>query len=346
MLKNNFQIFAIVPIILMEQIVVPFIKPVMYCLKESQIECYPCEVTDLHDGNCVRPTRRTKVINFRSNRTPIVNYDWYVNSNIKIIQEHTKFTFYSCNSAYFQVSRNSYYPIKGTLHLRRVPMKFGYHRTHNSFQTSLENYCKMPTNKFRSTEQDVDSLDFVLSGRITSECLQNITTATIVSNRITVLKKMLFFEYADNLVNLKLEFMNLEAFSCVVFENLTRLSIIEFPFTIAIHIESYKCILHNNRNLVKIQVGSITIWNNCDEGYGLGTKCLVLVTEPIPLDGFEDNSTGGYRFGFPFAIFLAVVCIIVTVGIIIVYYKPCGSNQFHHVPQTIMYTGNEVILDL
>ena len=298
-------------------------EPVQYCLKHSKTECYPCEDSESNIHICDKMTKTMKIIDFRGSKMSVGDYNLYVNSHIKIIKEGKNLTFYSCDGDYFMVSRFIYYPLKTKLLFIRLERFFGYHRAHISFQKRLENYCKMPTNKFLSTDKDVDSLDFALSDRITSICLQNITTATIFSNRIRVLKENRFFKYAYNLVHLHLEFQNLQSFSCLVFRNLSQLRIVKFPFAADIHIESYKCILPNNRNLVKIEVGNITIWNTCDQGYGIGTKCLVVATEPIYIGHLDDEETSKsreeYSVGIMMFILLMVCCIVFVVVINICY---------------------------
>ena len=304
---GNFAIFLLM---------VPFSKPVFYCKKGSIIECNPCETID----NCDNITNEIKVINYRSNNTQIVDYGSYVNGNIKIIKELTKITFYSCDGDYFQVSRNNYYPLNGKLQFKVIPIKLAFYRVHMKFQESLERHCRRNSNNFISADKDVYRLDFVFRKSIRVKCLQNITTATIISNRIIVLKENRFFQYAYNLVHLQLEFQNLQSFSCFVFRNLSQLRIVEFPFTADIHIESYKCILPNNRNLAEIKVGNTSVWNTCDQGFGIGTKCLVVATETILLDVVENNPVGNYP-----SVFVVLIIVIVSFAGIILFFKMCRS---------------------
>ena len=237
------------------------------CLSYMKDVCYPCERTG-HDKHVCKPmTNTTKIIEFEANTTQI-NYESYRNTNIKIINEPTKITFYSChpNVTYFQVYRDTYYPVKQAVLWDKMllfPHKLAQHST-DSFQTCLETYCeRIRSHRLGCHSPDMDSLNFTLSNSIGTLCIREITVAYIYSTKITEITPNLFFRYAIHLIHLKIDLPKLRSIICNSFWYLRHLRLIDL-YVGTNQTENTKCLFQYNPNLVKIEIYNKIIWNECD----------------------------------------------------------------------------------
>ena len=81
---------------------------IQMCISAIKLACVPCtkeQFTRLRCGD-------EKTIHF-SGRHGKIDYESYINSNVKIIEEDLQWTLYSCNphDGYIHVSKSTYYPI-------------------------------------------------------------------------------------------------------------------------------------------------------------------------------------------------------------------------------------------
>ena len=308
-----------------------FLDCALYCLNSTKNVCHPCEKSAYNIHYCEAITKGMKIVSF--GKIAKVNYESYLNSNIRIINERSKVTLYSCYGDYIQVKSYSYYPIKEKVHLKSIHLAVNHNPVHAKFQKCLEVYCFVNHNIFVCFDETVNRLDFFFNSIITTNCVQNITAAHIASNKITNLKFNLFFYFGRNLIYLHLNFLNLESIDCFVFQNLIYLRIIEFSTNLIKNLKSYKCILNHHINLIKISIGEDTIWNNCDFSTELTTLaneigtvgCNVMSTEEIFENSTEiiDYSNNEYSIGI-----YSFMCLIVVCGAVIFVTKYYYKRRF------------------
>ena len=219
------------------------------------------------ESHCDEITNHTAVIHYAKELK--IDYKSYINSNVQMIEEPAKITFYSClrDADYLQVSRHNYYPIDGgrtvklfaerKLKCNRGPV--GY------FYDCLELHCFYNrANRLYCTSRIYDSLNIVLKSAVTYLCVQNITYANIwVKNVSNVANVNHFFQYANNLVYLVLRLKDNSSLTCSSFIHLQNLRVAKLWFDLPINVSALECMFRYNPNLVKIEFNGHVIWNQC-----------------------------------------------------------------------------------
>ena len=231
------------------------------CLSVFRFVCIPCNISRDDPVNCLEIDDEKKVINFSGSETR-VDYEKYVNTNIKIIMEDGTYTLYSCDS-YLKVSQTVYFPIGRKLEYPTIAFSSRSLHDYTPFQDCLNMYCLLNKNHFRCETAFLDKFHFGFDYHVTHKCVQNITMASITTPAIQYLDFNHFFEYAYNLIYLQLELPNLRYFNCQVFRGLRNLRLLDFMHS-NFTLDEYKCIFRYNRNLVKIVTEKVFIWNTCD----------------------------------------------------------------------------------
>ena len=269
------------------KILILYLAPVIgliqqMCTTPENDICHACQPFNHSDSIkfCQNITKNVHQINFYGTKN--VNYDSYKNSNVKIIVEPEKRTFYPCgiNSSYITVNRNSYYPIQLNLNLSNVHLPITYSSIETYFQKCVEKYCFNKNNRFECLDPLVDSLDFTFNSVVTPKCIQNITFANISSPNLSEIRQNTFFLNAVNLIFLKLDLIDLKLFENNVFQHLRHLKTIEVVY---LYTES-ELIVNNsifryNPDLILITVPDRRIWNMCKKYYYVVKTMKKNVTE-------------------------------------------------------------------
>ena len=238
-----------------------------YCLNHMETICFPCRPISAEDPQCIEISREMKIINFDTHVN--VSYHRYSNSSVKMIQEPNKVTFLSCGRGnddnYFQVQSYSYYPVGHTLHFSPYSVGMQYIQS-ALFQTCLNYYCvSIRNNMLKCRDPLVDGFGFSFNSNITLPCVQNITYASITSDRISEITKNPFFVNAYNIINLVLDLNILRSFQCNAFQRLNNLRVLKINLNKSSVIETkvYECFFKFNPKLVMIDINGNWIWQSC-----------------------------------------------------------------------------------
>ena len=236
------------------------------CLSLQKTICYPCTKSKNDYGICteIRDEMNTIIFNDIGSKTKI-DYDSYVNSNIKIIHEHLTTTMYSCdvNDKYIHVNKSNFYPIDRSLRFPKYPTPTRKSNIKTPFEHCLATYCLTNNNYFTCKIHLVDNFDFEFNVYVTMKCVQNITKAHISSSSLTHLYLNQFFKHAYNLIYLTLSVHNLKYFTCSVFEDLLNLRLLDFSY-FNLPMDRYRCIFQHNNKLIRVRVANVYIWSYCD----------------------------------------------------------------------------------
>ena len=264
----------------------PLIQMCIYFVRDV---CHPCNQSDHGAERCAEIRNDMKIISFEKNVTKI-DYESYVNSNIKIIKIGEKQTLYMCDSrdAYMHVRAPDYYPLDRKLHYPFVYVHPGVVKLYTPFQECIHNHCLGKSNQFQCSIGFVTDLDFTFNKHVTPKFIQNITSANILAFGMKSLSTNNFFQYACNLIYLDLKMPNLDYFSCYVFETLENLRLLSFAY-IKFPIEHYKCIFLYNKNLVRIEAGSFKFWNTCDDNDVTKSNAPTTITMSNIVE-YDDNN--------------------------------------------------------
>ena len=235
------------------------------CLSYFKTMCYSCNNVNIDNNYCIEITTDMKLIHFDYNLT--IDYQSYINTNIKMIEEPGIVTYYPCWNpiGYFQVNSYTYYPIE---RIPGFPVKSsladGFRTRRNHFQKCLETFClKFKDNSLKCLNPLIDSLDFEFNAIVHVNCIQNVTYAYIDSDRLLRIRRNYFFHQAFNLVHLKLNFKNLTSIKCDSMQylrNLKEVIINILNFTNRIN---PMCIFRKNPYLVKVTINNQNFWNPC-----------------------------------------------------------------------------------
>ena len=240
-------------------------KYVPLCLNIFKRVCYPCLDNRYNISHCspINPDMRVVHYNFKT----LVDYSQYLDTNVQIIEELDRKTFYSCpfRDDYFQVNTTNFYPIGRPLTFSKQAVGKRTAHSDSKFQLCLETYCCLKNdNRFTCYDTSFGGLDFAFNNIVTLKCLQNITSVHLWSNNITKITVNRFFLNAHNIVNMVLDFERLNAIQCNAFQNLRSLRMLEFDVNSEqSHFLKYDCIFHFNPNLVKINLNGEWIWKMC-----------------------------------------------------------------------------------
>ena len=236
------------------------------CIYHVAPECIFCQKRTFHDKLCIERASDVKVLTILGKTS--VNYDRYINSSIKLINERNLKTFYSCFD-YFQVYTYTFYPVRLNLLFLQEPQGIVPSRLQGTFQRCLDKFCSATIrtnnynyNRFLCYENRLKSLDFLFNYMVTLSCVQNITYAFISSQWIEMLDVNYFFSNAYNLVYLKLELLNLKKIESRVFGNLRYLKFVKFIYK-RLPLEDYERIFEYTHSLVKIDVANVSLWIKC-----------------------------------------------------------------------------------
>ena len=244
-------------------------EPLVYCLNYVTDMCISCDYNDYY---CDEISSEAKMIQI--NRNASVDYEKYVHTNVKIIQEYRLNTYYSCPNMfdkYLQVYSYNYYPITNQLNfssiVSRSPPIFHWGHISVILQNCLETFCSTDQNHiFICHGLSFTNLQFVFNDIVTPYCLQNITTTCIISKTmLDVDRSLYFFTNAYNMIYLMLDVKDLKNLRCNRFQKLVNLRELElvFPADTDFDPENYKCIFRYNPNLVKIVMNDKWLWNEC-----------------------------------------------------------------------------------
>ena len=247
------------------------------CLTWYQYECHPCHPKQ--QNICDNITNDIKVLIFHKNTT--VYYKLHLNTSIRMIIEDDKITFYPCSiwATYFQVDRKNYYPIGRNVYFPSVKLIVNsLKHIKFKFQDCLTTFCSFShNNRFGCYHMSLRYFNFTFDQIVTSQCVQNITFASIYSETIFEITQNTFFLTATNLIYLKLAIPNLNYFQCHIFEKLSNLKIIQFEYY-STHLINYnKCIFFYSPNIIKIDIGYKTLWNTCNRRLYTDTHTTKLI---------------------------------------------------------------------
>ena len=234
------------------------------CLSYVKKVCVACTRSQ---QKCLKIDNGTKTVFFSDNSK--IDYESYVNSNVKVIYEEDKITMYSCdvhNCPYIHLKPLTYYPID--FHLLYPNYYFIQHdsvttHTVTSFQHCLSQHCSRIDNMLECSNDKMDAFEFEFDKHVTLKCIQNITSAIIVTSKLTSVSYNKFFHYAFNLIYLRLYVRSTFYFDCYTFQSLRNLRVLEFTMK-TLPKNQYECIFQHNRNLIKIKVAEFSIWNKCE----------------------------------------------------------------------------------
>ena len=222
--------------------------------------CFSCQHID---GLCDNITDNMKIIVFPDNKK--IDYSWYIRTNIRIIIQTGKLTFFSCNKNwdFIEVDPNYYYPHKIKLNLSNIHVAVTYSKVVTEFQTCVQTYCSNQNNHFECYNHVVDNLNFEFDTSVNPKCLQNITFASIESPNLKLIEPNTFFLNVFNLIYLKLELINLKTFQFNVLQNLKFLKMIKLVYFNR-NLVCLDCIFRFNPNLVLINAQDTIVWNSCN----------------------------------------------------------------------------------
>ena len=260
----------LVKTVLLLGLVVTAANSVRFCLNHVSRVCYPCDRTNVTSAYCHQITNDMKIIYFQ--KETLIRYESYINSNIKIIKEPTKVTYYqsSCmynsQNYYYQVQANTFYPIENELNFSPLPVgKLSVATNkYSRFQTCLEIYCRFRVNNHLTCSDDhIDGFDFVLNENVTLTCIQNITSINIRSRSISEMYLNTFFRNVYNTVHMDLMLDNLQHLDCATFHTLQNLREIEIQSRNTVQVNSDQCLFRYNPNLVLVVINRNWYWSTC-----------------------------------------------------------------------------------
>ena len=234
------------------------------CLPSINKVCLACTLSLDESEKCLKIDTEMKTVIF-SGKKFAIDYDSYVNSGVKMINEDDTITMYSCNvnDTYIQVTPSIFYPTDRKLRYPKYHVVIHDNVTVTPFQDCLNKFCLIHINFLKCVNQSIDQFDFNFNKHVTLQCVQNITIALISTLKLTSITYNNLFYYASNLIYLRLHVHNLFHFDCYTFQGLRNLRILEF-MTKSVSINKYECVFKYNPNLIKIQVGNFSIWRTCE----------------------------------------------------------------------------------
>ena len=235
-----------------------------FCLISGERLCYECDNINRNKLYCDEMPQN--VINMELNSTKITDYNSIKYTNIKVIIQPDRVTYYSCNKneAYLQVNSSNYYPLDRKLNFTNHPLNKPTRYADLKFQSCLNNYCANmanTSNKFICNNYLMEHLHFMFSTTVTPYCIQNITYVDILSRRITELCLNRFFINAYNIIYLNLEIDSLKIFECNALKNLKNLRVLHL--NVPIRLRTFECFFHYNPTLALININKLEIWNPC-----------------------------------------------------------------------------------
>ena len=266
MIANNISHYLVVFITVWETV-----TAVQYCLNYDKRICFPCDVNKDSLTYCDKISASMKYLFLPSNLT--MDYDQYSNSSIRIIEQRHTLTFYPCQydlsvSPYLQVDPHSFYPIGSTLNLSRPQLpKLNSIKHVNKIQACLETYCSgTKNNQFRCFQPFSANSRFSFNDIVTTDCVQNISSAYIWSRKILKIRNNYFLLNAYNLIHLTLDLDNLKWLRCNDFKRLKHLRLVEIRFhsSLLARTNNYTCIFQYNPKLVLVDINGQWIWNPCN----------------------------------------------------------------------------------
>ena len=305
------------------------------CLSFIVNVCFMCSKTQIDGGQCMKLNDEMNTIVVSGHKVKI-DYKSYINSHIKIIEEDTKVTLYSCDifNAYTRYYKRTYYPIGRELRYPKYNLPPYLNNVDKSFQRCIKTYCltNMNMNYFECLRQDVKDFDFVMDSQKVLTCVQNITMAYISTSNLTRLHLNTFFQYAYNLIYLQLDLQNLRYVSCNIFKTLSNLRLLDFGYN-NFPRDHYECVFKHSENLIKIDAKDVTVWNKCDlfsrtpaiVEYEMNTLSSIraeqmttviysqTATEVIPIENDQTNSKSSSYYFFGISVF--ITCLLLSINI-------------------------------
>ena len=203
-----------------------------------------------------------------------LDYRKYFGRTLKMIEFDDYDIYYDCpDHRNFMYHRTvCYHPSQVHLMKDEHLSTFTFGSTDLSFQNCLKYYCSTLLNfstfqtKFECRNNNITQLHFQINKLVTDPCLQSMTYIHISSSALMKIDEI-FFEFAVNVINLKLETSALlKKIDCDTFVLNSKLRLLNLP---NIDISYTYCFFKTNPNLVRISNSTARLWNMCNGTFDL-----------------------------------------------------------------------------